>query len=1262
MLDEKILLVKGDVSKESDTTDILSAMGFEVSELTSNIEEILNGVDKLYDIIVLDRVSFIPDANVASKFDELNIPVIFIVKQSESSALEGLGIKIPHKIIILPLEALELKYAVELLIYENKTENELKERDNKFFLLFENSPLPYQSLDENGNFLDVNPAWLKCLGYSKEEVMGKSFAEFLAPGYSDHFKKNFPMFKAAGEIHGVEFEMKRRDGSYIFVSYEGKIGYDELGSFKQTHCIFQDITERKTYEEKIEKLNHLYATLSQINQSIIRIKDRNELFQTVCDVFVEYGKFQMAWVGLIDYDTGDIKPVAYSGNESGYLEKICLNIYENPSIYKPSSMAVNKGSFSVTENIETDFDCEWREEAVNRGYRSLFSIPINLNGDAIGIINIYSSKPNFFVGKEVDLINEIGLDVSFALKSMETESNKRAAENALRKSEKNYRELVDNSLVGIYKTNLNGEILFANEAMARIFKYNTVEELKKLNIFDIYKNYHDRVQFIAKIKEDGKVKDYEMEFVGSDGQTVNVLISANLDGDVLSGMFMDITDRIQVEERFHSIIQNAADLFIIVDKTGTITFNSPSSERILGYSEDFLIGRDPTDFVHPEDRKQFRMYLKKVYESRNVGIFTEFRIIKSNGDYLPVESVSQNMMDVSGIEGLMVTSHPIQERKEMEETILKSEERYKTLFELDPDYTILLGLDGVIMDVNSAAVQVNGLSKEELVGKHFMEIDMFPEEDRDLHDEMFSKLLEDEDVAPYESRIMDSNGVLHWVKTVLTVVRKGNVPPYFLVIATDITELKNKEEALKENQRTLETLISNLPGVAYKCKNDPEWTMEFVSDGCYELTGYHTEDLVMNNKISFNDLIHPDDKQMVWDTIQKSLHKREPFKMLYKICTKDSRIKYVWEQGTGIFSDDGEIISLEGFITDVTLRIINEEKIKESEIYYRTMFENTGTATIIVDSDMTISQLNTEAARLSGYSKDEIENKKKWTDFIVESDLERLKNYFNLRNRSPSVPRNYETRFSTKAGDVKDIYVTIAPIPGTDKELASILDITETKKAEKDLQGSLNEKDILMKEIHHRVKNNMQIVSSLLNLQTQYVDGDESQNVLKESQGRVKTMAMIHEKLYQSNDFTHIRFDDYIMRLVSDIFYSYNVRKERIEPVIHVDEVNLNIETAIPCGLILNELISNSLKYAFPGDATGSISLTLTKSGENYELTISDDGVGFPESLDFRSTDSLGLQLVNSLVDQIDGSITLDTDHGTKFNIKFKELEYKERI
>jgi len=229
--------------------------------------------------------------------------------------------------------------------------------------------------------------------------------------------------------------------------------------------------------------------------------------------------------------------------------------------------------------------------------------------------------------------------------------------------------------------------------------------------------------------------------------------------------------------------------------------------------------------------------------------------------------------------------------------------------------------------------------------------------------------------------------------------------------------------------------------------------------------------------------------------------------------------------------------------------------------------------------------------------------------------------------------------------------------------IESIRDITERKKEEIQLKSSLNEKEVLLREIHHRVKNNLQIISSLLNLQEFYVKEDPiAVNVLKESKNRVLAMAMIHEMLYQSTNLSHINIPNYIRNLISNLVYSYGYNSN-FKTVLNVEEIMLNIETSIPVGLIIGELVSNSLRHAFPNKQEGKITLSLKYCNKGYNLVISDDGVGLPPKYDFRNVEStLGLKLVNSLVEQLDGSIELEKNIGTQFTIKFKEQHYKERI
>ena len=218
------------------------------------------------------------------------------------------------------------------------------------------------------------------------------------------------------------------------------------------------------------------------------------------------------------------------------------------------------------------------------------------------------------------------------------------------------------------------------------------------------------------------------------------------------------------------------------------------------------------------------------------------------------------------------------------------------------------------------------------------------------------------------------------------------------------------------------------------------------------------------------------------------------------------------------------------------------------------------------------------------------------------------------------------------------------------------IDITERKLAEAKIQTSLREKEILLQEVHHRVKNNLQVISSLLDLQSQEIEDKGMLELFRESQNRVQSMAIVHEKLYQSKDFAKINFAEYAESLTSYLFKAYVLNINNITLDLDIADVNLNIDTAIPCGLIINELVSNALKYAFPYNTQGTIRIALHSESDNHlKLTVQDNGVGLPMNWDVKSVKSLGIQLVNILTKQLKGTIELDKSGGSKFIIRFEK-------
>ncbi len=219
------------------------------------------------------------------------------------------------------------------------------------------------------------------------------------------------------------------------------------------------------------------------------------------------------------------------------------------------------------------------------------------------------------------------------------------------------------------------------------------------------------------------------------------------------------------------------------------------------------------------------------------------------------------------------------------------------------------------------------------------------------------------------------------------------------------------------------------------------------------------------------------------------------------------------------------------------------------------------------------------------------------------------------------------------------------------------LDVSERKLAELQLQESLQEKEVLLQEIHHRVKNNLQVICSLLDLQSQYIQEPAMKGLFLESYNRVKSMALVHEKLYLHRNFARINFSEYIESLTNDLFYAYGGKASPITLELDIDKITLNVDTAIPCALIINELVSNALKYAFPDNQEGKISIVLhSENTRHLILIVRDSGQGLPKDFDFNTTKSLGLQLVKVLTNQLEGTLEIDCKSGTEFRISFSEI------
>jgi PAS domain S-box-containing protein len=346
---------------------------------------------------------------------------------------------------------------------------------------------------------------------------------------------------------------------------------------------------------------------------------------------------------------------------------------------------------------------------------------------------------------------------------------------------------------------------------------------------------------------------------------------------------------------------------------------------------------------------------------------------------------------------------------------------------------------------------------------------------------------------------------------------------------------------------------------------------------------------------------------------------------------------------------------------DITKKDI---KLHENEEKFRSVTDSAVDGIITTDTDGKIVLFNTSLKNIFGYENDEIKDKqvtmlmpdKYKTNFM--DNLER----FNSTGNHERAGKTFETIGLKKDGTEFPFEISIANWGSKDHKFTTsiIRDVTERKNIEKQLQKSLNEKEMLLKEIHHRVKNNLMIISSLLNLQSRYIKDEESKNIFKESQNRTRSMALIHERLYQSTDLKRIDFGDYIRTLANELFHTYVMDTSLIKLNVDVDDVMLDINTSIPLGLIVNELVTNSLKHAFPPGTSGEINIKFHTTDDKYQLEVKDNGIGFPKDVDYKNTESLGLRLVTSLTEQIDGEIGFSNSLGTSFKIIFTEEKFDE--
>lgn len=483
----------------------------------------------------------------------------------------------------------------------------------------------------------------------------------------------------------------------------------------------------------------------------------------------------------------------------------------------------------------------------------------------------------------------------------------------------------------------------------------------------------------------------------------------------------------------------------------------------------------------------------------------------------------------------------------------------------------------------------------------------------------------------------------------------------------EIVERKQIEAALRVSEARYRAIVEDQTELIVRFL--PDGTFTFVNEAYCRYFGVSREAVI---GAPYKPIIFEEDYDYV-DRMVQSMSHENPTVTVENRVVADGAVRWTQWHNRMLFDKDGQFVEFQSVGRDITKFKETKAALRESQRFIEKV---TATSPVILYVFDLLKEhnvyINRDMMAQLGYAPGEIElTPTAFPPAILHpDDLATLPDsYRRWDDAQEGELLSAELRMRHRNGEWRHFHCQETlfarnPDGSPQQILGVVVDITAAKQLEElrqtkeQVQASLKEKEVLLKEIHHRVKNNLQIVYSLLRLQYRRIKDQPAAAILLESQNRIKSIALVHEKLYRSDDLAHIDLSQYIPNLVSSLFSSYNTRSNAIQLKTDIERVLLDIDTAIPCGLIINELVSNALKYAFPDEQTGEIAIGLhTATDRAVTLTVSDNGIGIPPTFDLTKMDSLGLKLVNDLVHQLEGRITMHSSHGTAFEITFTSNE-----
>jgi PAS domain S-box-containing protein len=804
----------------------------------------------------------------------------------------------------------------------------------------------------------------------------------------------------------------------------------------------------------------------------------------------------------------------------------------------------------------------------------------------------------------------------------------------------------------------------------------------------------------------------------------NAIRSASGKACRLIGTDTDITDRQLTEEKLQNseaemlaLFNAMTDIVMVFDGRGRYLKVAPTAPQLLYKPAAEMLGKTVTE-IFPEAEAHFALsYIGQTLASGKThrveySMEIEGKLIWFDGRISPL-----------GVDLVIWVARDITARKHAEAALQKTEEKFRNLFD---DAPIAIGLASVrdyhIIKVNEAHRQMLGYTDAELATMSLADI-TYPEDlEADL--EQVKQLIEG-NIPRFgmEKRLIKKNGELMWANLTVTLIRDGEgIPLYSMAAIEDISDRKRSERELQQLKERLQFLLASNPAVIFTAAPTGDFCT-YISNNVKAIVGYDPQELLANSNF-WSSRIHPEDRPQFLVNFS-DLSEEENCICEYRFLHKNGMYRWLRTELKLLVDSRGKPIEIIGYVADISnskyaeialQQQFDQERLVEAiarrvrqslqleEILNTTVAE---LQQVLLADRVLVYQLLPETGG-QVIAEAVAEGCSQLMDRFFGKEVFPDENYqLYLQGRICAISELDDPSITPCVAEfMKQIEVRaklVVPIIQHSQlwglliahqcdrprewqewemnlfqqlvnQLAiaiqqSLLyqqlqaELSDRKQAEANLKNSLKEKEILLKEIHHRVKNNLCVVASLLELQSNTVADPQLSKMFQESENRLYSMALIHEKLYRSTNLAQINFGEYLEDLVTNLFQSYNISDNRIQLQVLAEPISLNLETATPCGLIANELVSNTLKHAFPHGTGGTVSVECYQTGDReIHLSVKDNGIGFPQNLDFRKTNSMGFQVVCTLTEQLEGTIELSRQTGTAFYLNFNELNYSQRF